>query len=274
MARRTNTMAPQPKHEPEVAPKAQPQEAQPVSNIAAGKPVLSRTASIRAENQERLSRKAQLRSEASQRMAELADLEGEKGEVNEEVETLAARITGMLYSGMTAGLITREEASADLGAQFGFVPKKDGSPGKTPQGVGKAIRDRLVRNVAAHDFATGGDGGTYFEGVEPDWMASEEFESMTVLDVITRLESDDPEIQINSWYAYKVLQDIKRNNSHTVELAFDAKRIASLAAKLGKSVEASAKLLNADENLLEAWADLIAVFAIVDAKAAELAAAE
>lgn len=227
-------------------------------------------ASIRADKQDTLSRRAELLGTVAQLCAELADIGKAQGENSKEADNLSGRITSELYHGQVEGVLTKEIVSDTLGQQFGFTPKKDGSPGKTPAGQGATIRRRLVRAVAAHDFVTNGDGGAFFDGVEPDWTASEEDGGYTVGDVVAMMDDDD----ITVWTAYDMFQKIKRNNANRTELAFDAGRVSALAEKLGKSIEASAQAFVNDPNLAEAYQDLVDMYRLVDARAAELAGVE
>ena len=68
--------------------------------------------------------------------------------------------------------------------------------------------------------------------------------------------------------AYDDLQKIKSSNSSRPELAYDAARIAKLATVLGQNVEASAKRLREDRNLVASYRSLLNILNIIGEQAA------
>lgn len=224
-------------------------------------------AMIKGDTKAMLSRRAELLGEVSQRVAELQDAEKELGEQSDEVKSLTARITNSLYQGRIENVLSAELVSAELGRYFGFAPKQDGTPGKTPDGTGAVIRRRLVRGVAAHNFVHNGDGGAFFEGVDPKWTVSDD-DPRTVADLVEAVEKGE----ITLWTAHDLFQKIKSNNAERPELAYDAKRINNLTQKLLQSVEASAQLFASDANLVLAYSDLVEAWQMVDARAGEILA--
>lgn len=215
--------------------------------------------------------KAQFMSDIRQKLAQVADEAEENGEQAAETERLADMSATRLYQARISGMITSEEMSALLVDIFGAVPKQDGTPGKTPAGAGGTIRKRIVRAVQGYDFVNGGDGGRFFETMEKEQVAP------VVLSIgrTKTLEHTDPETgQVTKetvpdgpsiWHAYKLLGDIKSQNTVRLPFAFDAKKIIGLTDSLSEA-GARDKLLN-NPALLRAYAglfDQLQVIAQVD----------
>jgi hypothetical protein len=191
-----------------------------------------------------------------QKLAQVADQSGDKEELTQEIEGLAASAATRLFLARKNGMISGDELSGLLGDVFGYVEKKDGSPGKTPAGAGATIRKRVVRALQGWDFVNGGDGGRFFETMDKDEVApiinsigrvkkvEHTAEDGTVTEEIV---SDGPTV----WAAYKTLGDLKSQSTVRVEMAFDPKKIAALGDKL---IEAGArdKLLS-NPSLIKAY---------------------
>jgi hypothetical protein len=209
---------PQPQMETTAAAGSQDSEAQgQVSPIRANNvlDIVGRAQSVD------LSRKAQLMGTARQALAHAKDLFATGDGNNAEATEAADNAARLLYQARTSGLISADEVSGALGDIFGYKPKNDGSPGKTPMGPGEVIRKRVVRAVAAVEFLTGGDGGRFFEGLNSDKVQ----EVMAAVDNST----------LSIWTAYDKLADIKRSGNVTIDTAFDPSKIAKIAAKLGET---------------------------------------
>lgn len=158
---------------------------------------------------------------AKQRLAHAADLYGEGKSKNTEASDVANSGAIPLYQGRANGLLTNAEVSAVLGDIFGYKPKADGTPGKTPQGEGEALRKRINRAVAAFEYATGtNDGGKFFAGL-PD-------------DEIYQVCSEVDHGTCSLFTAYERFADIKREHTAKTEQAFSVNHIESLCESLAK----------------------------------------
>ncbi len=234
----------------------------PVAHIGAGP---SRSARPNIFNQQaaivskQTAMKVATMQESRQLLAEAADLFKEGGDKAEEATKIADRAAVSLYQARIAGAVTGEEVSGALGDVFGYKPKKDGTPGKTPDGQGEAIRKRVVRAVQAADFINTGDGGRFFEGLSPD---SVDERGNTIADIVSRLGNNDMSI----WTAYQYLADIKRDSMVRTSPAFDPKRIAAMVEAL--SEEGAAAIFASSPDLVIAYGALIDVLNVVGEQAA------
>jgi hypothetical protein len=258
---KTKTQQPQPQMDAPVAPIV-PEAGQPTHELEVrqkgGKPSLM--AAITADNAKRLADKQRLLGEATQLLAQAKDAYGEGGNVTAEAEETAARAGFLLYQGRIDGLLNAEEVSNALGNQFGFKVTSTGKPSKTPAGAGEGIRKRVVRLVGGYEYANDIDAQSFFEPLDKD----------DVNDIIRQVGNDDGQITV--WQAYDKLAEMRKEAlaGTRPELVFDARRIAGLATKLGQSIEASAKHFADDSNLVEAWAAVRDMLAIVDEAAARI----
>lgn len=160
---------------------------------------------------------------------------------------IADRNAVSLYQAKTAGYIQGEEISAVLGDIFGYKPKKDGKPGKTPAGQGEAIRKRIVRAISADDYVQNGDGGQFFEGLPEDEIEG----------VLNAVHSGS----LSLWTAYERFAEIKRDHVVKTEAAFDPKRIAALVEAL--SQDGSSAIVNGNPALLAVYDALTTVLNII-----------
>lgn len=186
--------------------------------------------------------KTRFLSEVRQRLAQVADEAKQHGEHAAETEKLADMSATRLYQARISGMINGDELSGLLGDVFGYKPKQDGTPGKTPAGTGEIIRKRIVRMVQGYDFVNGGDGGRFYETLDRNDVAP-------VIDAIGR--KDDG---ISIWHAFKLLGDLKSQTTVRLPFAFDAKKIIGLTESLSEA-GARDKLLN-NPALLRAYAGL------------------
>jgi hypothetical protein len=186
-----------------------------------------------------------------QQLAEANDYfrqgEGKSAEGQRVADTAAFK----LYQARTTGVITSEEVSASLGDAFGFK-MKDGPngtkvPGKTPDKQGEAIRKRVVRAVAAAEYVTNGEGGTFFQGLPEDDIAS----------VVAALEAD----QMSIWTAYEAFAEIKREHQTRTDIAFDYKKIAAITETLSK--DGSANVVLNSPLLIEAYGALVKILTVI-----------
>ncbi len=154
-----------------------------------------------------------------------------------------------------AGAFNGEEVSALLGDRFGFVPKKDGTPGKTPFGEGQAIRKRVVRMVSAAEYVADETlGGRFFEGIPQEDVA----------DVLNGLNNGT----VSIWTAYDQLTELRKANNERADMAFDPKKIATITASL--STGAAADRLANSAALRAAYAGLQDALAVASEAAGRL----
>jgi hypothetical protein len=196
---------------------------------------------------EKVRLKTVLMQEVRQRLAESADLERE-GKISANEAAAIADTQGVrLYQGRVTGAISADELSGLLGDVYGYKPKSDGKPGKTPNGLGEAIRKRIVRCVQGFQHATGGDGGRFFDGLD----------RAPVADICQALDNGGFTI----WQAHDRFGELKSENNNRVHPAFDPKRIAGIVEKL--SEEGAREKILANPALQQAYGALIDTLAIV-----------
>ena len=198
--------------------------------------------------------KADLLSLAKQRLAHAADLFADGKAKNGEAAEVANTGALPIYQGRIAGLFSNAEVSAVLGDIFGYKPKSNGEPGKTPAGEGEALRKRIVRAVAAFEYSTGqDDGGKFFAGLPAD-----EIEQVC-------LELDRGHISL--FTAYERFADIRKEHTARTEQAFNPKHIESLCDSLAKPEAVS--IIKGNPELLSAYAALAAMIAAIGEAGAE-----
>lgn len=192
---------------------------------------------------------------AKQNLAEACDLFSEGKAKNSEASEVANRGALPLYEGRIAGLFTNAEISAALGDIFGYKPKQNGTPGKTPAGEGEALRKRIVRAVAASEYVTGAnDGGKFFAG-----LPANEIEQVLV------------EVQNNKcslFTAYERFADIKKEHTAKTDQAFSVKHIESLCESLAKPEAVS--IIKANSELIAAYATLADIITAIGEAGAKL----
>lgn len=153
-----------------------------------------------------------------QRLAEAADAFREIGEEAQGATEIAADAAFRLYQAQRDGLLSKEEVSAVLGDAFGYKPKQDGTPGKTPAGKGEDIRKRVVRLHAATRYANAGEADAFHKGMDTGAVAS----------IVASMESGN----LSIWSAYDSLGKLKAEGRETVAPAFNPKAVAAMAEKL------------------------------------------
>jgi hypothetical protein len=206
---------------------------------------------VRATDGQSVQNKVAFMGDIRQKLAQVADEAKANGEQAKETEGLAASAATRLYIARINGTITGDELTSLLGDTFGYKPKQDGTPGKTPAGVGEAIRKRIVRAVQGYDFVHGADGGRFFETMDADAVAP-------VISAIGRVKKNEKGETVSDgisvWDAYIKLGDIKSQGTVRLPFAFDAKKILSLTESLSEA-GARGKLLS-NPSLLKAYAGL------------------
>lgn len=190
-----------------------------------------------------------------QQLAHAADLFSEGGDKAAEATEIAAKAAKALYQARIDGVLLPDEVSGALGDVFGYKPKADGTPGKTPAGQGEAIRKRVVRAAQAAEFVTGGDGGAFFTGLPENEVQS----------VLNGVETGS----LSIYTAYDKFAEIKRDNATRVDPAFDPKRIGALVEKL--SEKGAGDRLRQSPALITAYTALIDVLNVIGEEPAEAA---
>jgi hypothetical protein len=213
--------------------------------------------------------KVVLLGDVRQKLAMARDLMDAGEGQAEEASKVSSDAATRLYQARIAGVIQPDEVTGVLGDIFGFKAKKDGTPSKTPNKHGEAIRKRVVRAVNAAEFATsdGKSGGAFFEGMPLDASAEIDGETVTVSTVLNRLDNGDTSI----WTAYDQIGKIKAGTRQTVNIAFDPKRISGLAETV--SEEAAARHFLESKPLRIAYRKLLESIGFMDERAALMAEA-
>lgn len=197
---------------------------------------------------EKVRLKSQLLSEVRQRLAEAADLSTKGDSERKQAEELANNQALRLYQARATGTISADELSGLLGDIFGFKPRRDGTPGKTPEGLGEVIRKRVVRCVGAHHYATGqADAGSFFD----------ELPKAKVAEMVGRIDNGG----LSIWQAYRNLSELRSQSVNRPPLAFDPKRIAAMVESLNETGAREKIMSNAA--LQTAYGALIDTLAIV-----------
>jgi hypothetical protein len=224
------------------------------AKVAQLRPIGSRTNvfhAIATDISHRAAEKMQHLGEARQRLAEAKDLADKGEEFADEAKGAAAKAIAVLYQARVNGELSADEVSAALGDTFGYKPKRDGKPGKTPAGLGEPIRKRVVRLVQAAQFATADeeeDVSTFFRGMDKGAVAQ----------VLNEVHNGNA----TGWQAYDRFAEMKREGSNArVNPAFDAKRIVAMASALTEA-EAIDKLID-EPAVWEAYATLSNVLRVI-----------
>lgn len=207
-------------------------------------------ASVRAVESDSVQAKTVTMQVARQKLAQAADLYKEGGSKSDEADAIAADAAGLLYQARAAGKIDANEVSGVLGDIFGYVPKKDGTPGKTPDKQGGAIRKRVVRAVEARQYVNGEDASRFFEGLPVDAVAA----------IVERLDIEGDN-RLSIWSAYDLLGKLKTENAARTNPAFDPKRIAAITASLGE--EGGPDIVRNSPELIKAYAALVDVLDVI-----------
>lgn len=201
--------------------------------------------------------KVQLMGQARQRLAEAFDLFMQGNDKAKEAQESANKAAIALYQGRTSGAVTADELSGALGDVFGYKAKSDGSPGKTPDGQGEAIRKRVVRAVQAFEYGQGEEASRFFDGLPRD----------DINGLLNGLEHGTRSI----FTLYEDLADLRKkaNEGQKPASAFDPKAIAKLIDAL--SEEGAAQHFVDSPALVRVYGELINAINFVDEQAAELA---
>lgn len=205
-------------------------------------------------------------SEARQRLAQAYDLYREGDDKADEARAVANKAMLTLYQDRIRGIVSKDEVTAVLGDIFGYKAKKDGSPSKTPDGLGEVLRKRINRAVDAHDYVKSipenrdddeplpeGDGGRFFEGL-PD---------TDVQALLSRIgDTDQDAAAISLWAVYDRTAEIKREHASRTEAVFDPKRVAAMAEKLSSPEAVS--IFAGNPALVAAYRGLVETLRLID----------
>lgn len=211
------------------------------------KPVGNLFSKSTSERNEKLARKANITNTAKQYLAEACDYYTDASKSDAVANQAASSGAETLLIGQCNGLLSKEEVNAALGDVFGYKPKSDGKPGKTPAGKGEDIRKRIVRLFNAYEHGLGRDGGTYFEGLPGD----------EIFAVVSNTISGE----VSVWTAYEQLAEIKKSHMEKVESAFNPKTIAALVEALAKA--GSAEKIKANPALIANYGALLEVLEVI-----------
>lgn len=154
-----------------------------------------------------------------QRLAQAADAFSDiNSEANEATE-IAADAAFRLYQAQVNGLLSKDEVSAVLGDAFGYKPKADGTPGKTPAGKGEDIRKRVARLYAASRYVNAGEADAFHKDMPSDGVAQ----------IVGSMEQGG----VTIWTAYDSLGKLKaEGRPDAVPPAFNPKTLAAMVEKL------------------------------------------
>lgn len=136
------------------------------------------------------------------------------------LEAATGNVTSILAKAMIAGLFLKDEASAMLGDAYGYKPKSDGTPGKTPEGTGNSIRKRVVLLAEAARIVA----GEIKEADYPKWMTGKSAES--IAPYVNQWLADE----MSASTAYAKLSE--REKAVSVDLPFNEKRLLELVEAL------------------------------------------
>lgn len=210
-------------------------------------PEVTKTTDPFAGLTERLTQKRQAFDMAQTAIADAISLEAMGEAAIGKVEAAQGNVTNILAKGMIAGFFVKDEVSAILGDAYGFNPKEDGTPGKTPSGSGGSIRKRVV----LLDEATRITNGEVKEDAFPRWAKGK-----SALEIAPF---------VNEWLAgerspsdtYKKLTTKKK--APTVDLPYNEKRLLEIAEALmnpetRERIAGNPALVAAYDAIAAAWA--------------------
>ncbi len=214
-------------------------------------------AAVRNDDSQRVADKLVIVGTVKQRLAEAADLFKAGDDKRDEATAIADKAGVTLYQARTTGVINAEEISAMLGDVFGFKPKSDGSPGKTPMGQGEAIRKRVVRAVQADEYANDGTETAFFKGLNEDDVKS----------ILVAVQKGEMSI----YTAYDKFAELKRETAVRTNAAFDPKKIGAIYDTLAEDGgKAAAEIFRRSPALVAVYAALVEALNIVDELAATM----
>lgn len=198
---------------------------------------------------ERLAKRAVLSADVRQILAEAFDYSKDGAAANSIAATAKDKGANRLFKGVADGTFTLDDTNALLGDIYGHKAKKDGTPGKTPDGDGEHIRKRLVRLATAYDYVMTGEGGKYFKGLPADEIAS----------ILAGCENGE-----SVWSAYDAIGKIKQTMNVRLDAPFDPSKIKDIVEAL--TGEGGADRLAANDELVAAYGTLLRVLKLLNAE--------
>lgn len=195
-------------------------------------------------NAAKLEAKLDCLNKAKQLLAEAKDNFEDGASKNKEATDVADRAALNLYRARCYGA-SSDEVSGKLVDVFGAKPKKDGTPGKTPDGQGEHIRKRVVRAFAAFEYVTTGktDDGSFYDG-----LPIEQIEP-----IVAGIGNETTSI----WTAYDLLAKVRSENATKVDPVFNPAKVAKFVEKLAS--DGSAEIIRNSPMLIAAYSALVDV---------------
>jgi hypothetical protein len=161
---------------------------------------------------------------ARQKLAEAADYAKEGEARAKEAAETAGQGAFLLFEARRAGAIDDGEVTGVLGDTFGFKPKKDGTDGRTPAGMGEQVRKRVVRAVNAWNYVNNNVSDKFFDGLPKDDVAA-------IINSMEPERNKDGEIVKNGtspFTAFDLLTKLRQKNVSRTPAWFDANHIGKL----------------------------------------------
>lgn len=197
--------------------------------------------------------KHQRTSAVRQKLAEVADYAREGEAKKAELEQASADAAFLLYQLRSSGQAGAEEVSSLLGDSFGYVPKKDGTPGSTPAGMGGIIRRRVVRFYNAWEYVNNNGDDRFFIGLPKSDVAA----------ILNEVNNGNASI----WTGHDKLTKLRSSMTERPDPAFDSKHIRKLVDQLAKPE--AVELIAGDEILAASYAALRKMLAVINNETAE-----
>lgn len=200
---------------------------------------------------ERLTQKRQVMDMAKARLADAVAMEGDASLVGAKLSETQGEAINVIAKGMIAGLIDKAQATALYGDAYGYAPKSDGTPGKTPNKTGNTLRKRSVLLAEATAIANGEVKETDF----PRWAQGKTVEE------IAPIVSQWMEGNLSPWQAYKDCTE--REKAPAVDLPFNEKRLLEIVEALNnpesrERINGNPALVTAYTAIAGAWTGEIA----------------
>jgi len=157
---------------------------------------------------------------AKETLQEAIALEGNEQAASNAVSETQAKAINILARGVILKDFSKDEVSAILGDAYGYKPKSDGTPGKTPEGNGAVIRKRVVTLSEAFGIAN----GMIAESDFPKWAQGKSVEA--IAPIVTQWEAGN----LSPWQAYK--DCMEKEKPVAVAIHANEKRLLEIAKAL------------------------------------------
>ena len=200
---------------------------------------------------ERLTQKRQVVEMAKARLSDAIALEGDASAIGGKLSEAQGEAINVIAKGMIAGLIDKAQATALYGDAYGYAPKADGSPGKTPNKTGNTLRKRSVLLSEAFAIVS----GEIAEADYPKWMNGK------TVALVAPIVTQWAEGNLSPWQAYKDCTE--REKATPVDLPFNEKRWLEIAEALNnpesrQRIAGNPALVAAYDAIAAAWQGEIA----------------